>query len=72
MEKEKAKHTNEEIQDTVENADTATAEQDVEIVEAVKTPEEEIKELNDKYLRLYAEFENYKRRTTKDYSFFGW
>jgi molecular chaperone GrpE len=29
-------------------------------------PEEDLKELNDKYLRLYAEFETYKRRVNKD------
>lgn len=31
-----------------------------------KTPEEELRELNDKYLRLYAEFDNYKKRTARD------
>jgi molecular chaperone GrpE len=30
------------------------------------SPEEELAELRDKYLRLYAEFENYKRRVQKD------
>jgi molecular chaperone GrpE len=29
-------------------------------------PEEELRELNDKYLRLYAEFDNYKKRTARD------
>lgn len=28
--------------------------------------EEKIKELNDKYLRLYADFDNFKRRTAKE------
>lgn len=28
--------------------------------------QQEIKELNDKYLRLFAEFDNYKRRTAKE------
>jgi len=32
---------------------------------------EEIKELKDKYLRLAAEFENYKRRTIKEKEDFG-
>ncbi|TVQ75939.1 MAG: nucleotide exchange factor GrpE [Flavobacteriales bacterium] len=31
-----------------------------------KNPQEEINALNDKYIRLAAEFENYKRRTTKE------
>ena len=30
------------------------------------TPEEKFAELNDKHLRLHAEFENFKRRTTKE------
>lgn len=30
------------------------------------TLEDELQELKDKYLRLYAEFENYKKRTIKD------
>ncbi|HEY4799332.1 MAG TPA: nucleotide exchange factor GrpE [Bacteroidia bacterium] len=31
-----------------------------------KTPEEKLAELNDKYLRLYADFENYRKRMTKE------
>ena len=35
--------------------------------EEQKTPEKsEIEELNNKYLRLYAEFDNYRRRVNKD------
>ena len=30
------------------------------------TPEEKFSELNDKHLRLHAEFENFKRRTAKE------
>lgn len=30
------------------------------------SPESQIAELNDKYLRLYAEFENYRKRVAKD------
>ena len=30
------------------------------------TPEEKIAELNDKYLRLYSEFDNYRKRTSKE------
>ena len=30
------------------------------------TPEEKFAELNDKHLRLHAEFENFKRRTAKE------
>lgn len=31
-----------------------------------KSVEQELQEFRDKYLRLYAEFENYKKRTAKD------
>lgn len=31
-----------------------------------QTPEEKYNELNDKFLRLYAEFDNYRRRTNKE------
>ncbi len=44
-----------------------------EVVPVEKTPEEELQELRkeleeykDKYIRLYAEFENYKKRVQKD------
>lgn len=30
------------------------------------SPEEQINELNDKYLRLYSEFDNYRKRTSKE------
>ncbi|NCA75377.1 MAG: nucleotide exchange factor GrpE [Alphaproteobacteria bacterium] len=32
----------------------------------VENPEEKIAELNDKYLRLYSEFDNYRKRTLKE------
>ncbi|MFA5355034.1 MAG: nucleotide exchange factor GrpE [Thermodesulfovibrionales bacterium] len=34
--------------------------------EAAETMQAELKEANDKYLRLYAEFENYKKKVIKD------
>jgi molecular chaperone GrpE len=33
---------------------------------AEKTPEEKFAELNDKYLRLYADFENFRKRASKE------
>lgn len=67
--------TQSEMEQNVEQAEqpqagqTAEAEGDVKEVEEI-SPEEklraELKEANDKYLRLYAEFDNYKRRTTKE------
>lgn len=54
----------------VENAEQT----DATVNETVETPElsaeeklqAEVQQLNDKYLRLYAEFDNYKRRTQKE------
>ncbi|MEY2799828.1 MAG: hypothetical protein RI934_816 [Bacteroidota bacterium] len=45
-------------------AQNSTTEESTETVE--KDPQEEIAALNDKYIRLYAEFDNYKRRTAKE------
>ena len=42
-------------------ADDTTAEED-----PLKQKEEEVAAAKDKYLRLYAEFENYRRRTSKE------
>ncbi len=44
----------------------AQVEENQEVVEEVLTPEELIQAEKDKYLRLFAEFENYKKRTTKE------
>ena len=37
-----------------------------ELKEALASKEEEIAELNDKYLRLYAEYDNFRRRSAKE------
>lgn len=37
-----------------------------ELKEAVLAKEKEIAELNDKYLRLYAEYDNFRRRSAKE------
>lgn len=39
---------------------------DSEVVDNLTGKEAEIAELNDKYLRLYSEFENYKKRSIKE------
>ncbi len=46
----------------VEGADTEKKEE----VVAELTPEQKIAELNDKYLRLYAEFDNFRKRSMKE------
>ena len=37
-----------------------------EEVKPEPTPEEKLAELNDKYIRIHAEFDNYRRRTNKE------
>ena len=64
----------EEVEETVENTETTeTREEVVEeqtaeelLQEKVDKLEEELKQSEDKYLRLYAEFENFKRRKNKE------
>ena len=64
----------EEVEETVENTEaTETKEEVVEektaeelLQEKVDKLEEELKQSEDKYLRLYAEFENFKRRKNKE------
>ncbi|MGV3704149.1 MAG: nucleotide exchange factor GrpE [Arcticibacter sp.] len=67
--------TQSEMEQNVEQAEQPQAEQTAEAESETKEVEEisaeeklraELKEANDKYLRLYAEFDNYKRRTTKE------
>ena len=54
----------------VEETATATAEAEVEMQEETKSPEEQLKDElaseKDKFMRLFAEFENYKKRTNKE------
>jgi molecular chaperone GrpE len=47
------------------NDDVEEAEADVEVEQEEKL-QQELTEANNKYLRLYAEFDNYKRRTSKE------
>ncbi|PWS28402.1 nucleotide exchange factor GrpE [Pedobacter yonginense] len=54
--------------ENVENTD-ASANNETEQVSELSVEDklkEEVQQLNDKYLRLYAEFDNYKRRTQKE------
>lgn len=53
------------MSDTKENKETKEVEKDVEIVQEV-TIEEQLGQEKDKFLRLFAEFENYKKRTSKE------
>jgi molecular chaperone GrpE len=60
-------NTSENTTENVENTDAAAnvTEQALELTAEEKL-QAEVQQLNDKYLRLYAEFDNYKRRTQKE------
>ncbi len=63
----KKEDTNEEIKNEQETVQVEeNQEVEVEIVKDEPTPEEVIQAEKDKFLRLFAEFENYKKRTTKE------
>lgn len=62
MEKEE-KITEEELEETAETAEETAEEED-----GLSKCEEKLRESEDKYLRLYAEFDNYKKRTEKEKS----
>ena len=55
-------------QETLESKDAADGEkaEAVEEDEALKAMEARVAEVNDKYVRLAAEFDNYRRRTAKE------
>jgi molecular chaperone GrpE len=49
-----------------ENTDNQENTEQVEELSAEEKLQSEVQQLNDKYLRMYAEFDNYKRRTQKE------
>ena len=49
-----------------ESADAASTEEVQPEISAEEKLQQEVAALNDKYLRLFAEFDNYKRRTQKE------
>jgi len=60
-------NTSENTAENVENTDAPIAETDqAPELSAEEKLQAEVQQLNDKYLRLYAEFDNYKRRTQKE------
>ncbi len=60
----------EELKDTIKNSELDIDNADTNKEEEVETVEPTVEELiqveKDKFLRLFAEFENYKKRTTKE------
>ncbi|MGI4750246.1 MAG: nucleotide exchange factor GrpE [Janthinobacterium lividum] len=59
-------HVNEARQNQKNETENSDAEHVVEDATAENKLKEELALANDKFLRLYAEFDNYKRRTTKE------
>ncbi|TCD08515.1 nucleotide exchange factor GrpE [Pedobacter frigidisoli] len=60
-------NTSENAAENVENTDASTNEtEQAPELSAEEKLQVEVQHLNDKYLRLYAEFDNYKRRTQKE------
>ena len=60
-------HKENQEQENQKASDEPKTEAPVAAVEE-KTPEEKLAELNDKYLRLYADFDNYRKRVSKEKS----
>jgi molecular chaperone GrpE len=60
-------NTSENTAENVENTDASANEtEQVPELSVEEKLQAEVQQLNDKYLRLYAEFDNYKRRTQKE------
>lgn len=57
---------NEETQTTIQDDDTNSVESIDSLKETVESLKKELEEEKDRYLRLYAEFQNYRNRTTKE------
>ena len=57
-----------EVEETIEESEIENAPEDNAALEnaAMKKMKEELEEQKDKYIRLFAEFDNYKRRTSKE------
>jgi molecular chaperone GrpE len=58
-------HTTPEQEENIENANP-TSEEERSEASATTNSEEKYNELNDRYLRLYAEFDNYRKRSNKE------
>lgn len=68
-EQRKVKDTDTVVEEQVENSEEQVEDQE-EVEEIILSPEEklqaEVAEAKDKYLRLYSEFENFRRRNAKE------
>lgn len=66
MDEEKNTNENEELEKEEVKEDSNEEKEQENVDQNVNQKEDEINELNDRYKRLFAEFENYKKRTQKE------
>lgn len=66
MSEEKEIQNEEQVNEVNENQEETTVDASQEEVKTEVTPEDKYNELNDRFLRLYAEFENFRRRSNKE------
>lgn len=66
MSKKKLKKEEEEVKEATEIKDEQSSEQDVVELSREEELENEVAELKNKQLRMFAEFENFKKRTAKE------
>lgn len=62
----KDKEMNEELEENVNTNQTEENSESTEEAKKEMTPEEKVADLNDKYLRLYSDFDNFRKRTMKE------
>jgi molecular chaperone GrpE len=66
MSEEKEIQNEEQVNEVNENQEETTIDASQEEAKTEVTPEDKYNELNDRFLRLYAEFENFRRRSNKE------
>lgn len=70
MPKQNEKNTNSEVEEVIEEQESEVIENEAPTepneTDKIKELEENVAEWEDKYKRLYAEFDNYQKRTTKE------
>ncbi len=70
MSKQNEKNTNSEVEEVIEEQESEVTENEAPTepneTDKIKELEEKVAEWEDKYKRLYAEFDNYQKRTTKE------
>ena len=61
-----SKKNNDKQEEQKQNSSEEIKQETPSVTAEEKTPEEKFAELNDKYIRLYADFENYRKRMSKE------